>query len=743
MIDSARRRLLLSSALIGGLLVVQGGQAAYAGEIGDAVKSLAGGSIVREKVSLKELGLTQPITLNSSDARREIYLPVPANVKLIDPSLVVDGHYIRADGGRTTYTMALDGNVVAARSPDDAEGEADVSIGVDGAPRPSGFVRLGLAWASVTGRDDLCNEDRSIGNLLQISPNSYFEYGYDPSGVTDIASVWSALPRKVTLLVASDALEGGSYDAAWRLGVALQRAGKDVQVIALPKPGSEIDTTGLKIPPALMNVPAFAALAKGGKVALANEAEVGALLLLGAPQVRADVAVSDPALAARLKTAFDAVGAELAQADPAATAALDALATRKDSLLNAAEAKTVDVRTLAGRPVIAVSPDAAAAATGLFDGLWRKTALVRGMVLNTVGKPNAGSNSVALGSLDQSAGNLDVVARGDWTTTFDLGSSLGEGKVPSSMTINVAAAPGATETSPVASVYLNDYLLGAKRLTADGKAESISVDVPSYALLPRNTVRVQFQRQPAGGNCEVPQAFPAAVLPNSRIWLEAAPAAQNFSGIVARLADDSEVIVPQGWRNSATETLPTLISVADAAGISPSKAVLSLGENNAAIAPKKPFLAFDVPVAGAADTVKVAGQHVSIADKDGKVFYDVAGLDHVAVLQAVTGATEPGISYRTVGEGPRLDKSFQLGQGDVAVVGEAGILAAVNSNGTPAYENGAKGANNAPFTLSKLLEGSFWERHFSWVATAVLGLAFLLLLLLARRARKRRGGDQA
>lgn len=739
MIDSVQRRFLLSSVMISGLVVLQVGGVAHAGEIGDVVKSLAGSSIVRERITLRDLGLTQPVTLNSSAAARDIYLPVPANVPLVDPSLVVDGHYIRADGGRTTYTMALDGNVVAARSPTDAQGKADVSVGVDGAPRPSGFVRLGLAWASATGRDDRCDDDRMIGNVLQVSPDSYFEYGYDPSSVTDIASAWSALPRKVTLLVAGEALDNASYDAAWRLGVALERAGKDVQIVALPKVGSEIETSGLQIPSALANVPAFAALAKGGKVALTNEAEIGALLLLGAPQVRADVAVSDPALAAGLKTAFDAVGAELEQADPAASAALDALSTRKDTLLTPAESKTVDVRTLAGRPVISVSPDAAAAASGLFDGLWRKTALVRGMVLNTVGKPDNGANSVALGSLNQSAGNLEVVARGDWTTTFDLGS-IGQDKVPSSMTINVSAAPGASETSPVASVFINDYLLGAKRLTADGKAERITVDVPAYALLPRNTVRVQFQRQPAGGNCEVPQAFPAAVLPDSRIWLKAAPAAQEFSGMVAKLAGDSEVIVPQAWRNSATQSLPTLIHVADAAGISPSNAVLSVGENNTAITPKKPFLAFDVPVAGAADMVKVSGEHVSIADKKGKIFYDVSGLDHVAVLQAVTGGAEPGISYRTVGEGPHLDKAFQLGAGDVAVVGESGVLASVDSSGASAALNGA--SNNEPFTLSKLLDRAFWDRHLSWIATAGVGLAFLLLLLLAGRARKRRGGDQ-
>lgn len=734
------RRIILSSPLI-----CAAASCANAGEIGDAVKSLAGAATIRERISLKDLGLTQPVVLGSTDARREIYLPVPANVSLAEPSLVINGHYLRADGGRTTYTLALDGNVVAARSPADDAGDANIRIGVDGAPRPSGFVRLGLAWSSVTGRF-LCDDERSIGNVLQISPDSYFDYGYDPSGVKDIAGAWSALPRKVLLLIAADTLENASYDAAWRLGVALERAGKAVEIVALPKPGSEVDVTGLDIPAPLAAVPAFAALAKGGKITLSSDAEVGALLLLNAPQVRAHIAVADPALAAGLKAALDAVAGELAKADPGAAGVLDALSTRNDTLLQPAGPKAVEIHTMAGRPVIAVAPDAAAAASNLFDSLWRRTALASRLVLNTVGKPEIGADSVALGAIDQAAGNLDVVARGDWTTTFDMGAGLFAGKVPSTMDIEVAAAPGATTTSPVASVFINDYLLGAKRLAADGKPERISVAVPSYTLLPRNTVRVQFQRQPASDNCrEVPQAFPAAVLPGSRIWLKSAPAAQDFSGMVSQLSGDSVVMVPQAWQAIATRTLPAVIHVADAAGVSPARADFSASATNASLTPQKPFLAFDVAVAGAVEAVKVAGDRVSIADKKGNIFYDVSGLDRIAVLQAVTDMKQPGISYRTIGQGPQFGAPFRFARGDIAVLGQEGILASTSSSGVPLYlnEDGSQGASNEPFTWSKLLDPDFWAHNLSWLITVIIIAAFLLLLLLAQRARKRAGSDQA
>jgi hypothetical protein len=722
-------------------LILQGGPA-HASAIGDTIKSLANNTMIDERVSLRDLGLTQPVVLGSGDARREIYLPVPANIALSKPNLVVKGHYLRADGGRTTYALSLDGDVVAAQSPTDPQGDANIHIGVDGSPRPSGFVRLGLAWSSSTGRF-LCDDERAIGNVLQISPDSYLDYGYDASEVKDITAAWSALPRKVTLLVAGGSLDTASYDAAWRLGVALSRAGKTVDVITFPNKGSEIDVSGLQVPPALADIPAFAALARGGKITLSNEAEIGALLLLDAPQLRAEVAVADPALARELKAALDAVSAQLSEADPAAEEAFRTLTARKDTLLQSVEAHSVEVRTLAGRPVIAVSPDAAAAAAGLFDGLWRRTAVASHMVLNTVGEPDAAARSVPLFSLDSAAGNLDVVARGDWTTTFDLGTSLPEGKVPSSMSLEVAAAPGATATSPVASVFLNDHLLGAKRLTADGKPENISVDVPSYVLLPRNTVRVQFQRQAASDNCrEVPQAYPTAVLPESRIELTDAPAARNFTGMVARLAGEAVVLVPDEWRTRAAGTLPTLIHVADAAGISPSRAELAFNNTNVTVSPQKPFLALDVPVSGVADTIKVSGDHVSIADRKGKPFYDVSGLDHVAVLQTVTGGKEPGISYQTVGEGPRFEEPLKLPQGDIAVVGGAGVLATLDKNGAPVYLNadGSQRRSEETFGWRSLLEPSFWEQNFSWVITVVLAAALLLLILLARRAKKRRSG---
>ena len=65
------------------------------------------------------------------------------------------------------------------------------------------------------------------------------------------------------LLVDGKALQAPAYDAAWRIGTALQAGGKQVQVVALPTVGDSVDLAGISIPASLQGVPAYAALATG------------------------------------------------------------------------------------------------------------------------------------------------------------------------------------------------------------------------------------------------------------------------------------------------------------------------------------------------------------------------------------------------------------------------------------------------------------------------------------------------
>ena len=64
---------------------------------------------VSRQVSLAGLGFVRPTVLTGSDEQNEIYLPVPKGVPLQDATLQFNAKYLRADGGRTSMTLAIDG----------------------------------------------------------------------------------------------------------------------------------------------------------------------------------------------------------------------------------------------------------------------------------------------------------------------------------------------------------------------------------------------------------------------------------------------------------------------------------------------------------------------------------------------------------------------------------------------------------------------------------------------------------
>ena len=139
------------------------------------------------------------------------------------------------------------------------------------------------------------------------------------------------------------------------------------------------------------------------------------------------------------------------------------------------------------------------------------------------------------------------------------------------------------------------------------------------------------------------------------------------------------------------------------------------------------------------DTVKVIGDHVTISDKKGKVFYDASGFSNIAVLQAMTNANYPGLSYSSVGGHPEIKETFMLSGGDVAVIGENGILASVNSAGTPLYLNadGLQTGNGGYFSWKNLTSPAYWMHNFSWLLMSGILIGFFILMALAQIARKR------
>lgn len=702
--------------------------------LSQAISRLNADTRQQRVVALEDLGIDRSIVLDASDARRELYLPVPADVPLTDATLNFDASYLNAEAGRNTLLLSLDGYPVRALGLNEPQGNANVEVGVDKAARSSGSLRLGVAWSSVVPRV-LCEEQRAIGNVLRIDPRTRLSYSYDARDLHNVGAAWNALPGKPGILVAPGALSSASYDAAWRLGVALERIGKQARILPFPSLQTSVDLSGLRIPAELKQIPAFARLDGQGSHTLSDPAEIGALLVLGQiPAFNADLAIRDPELVKAINESLDALQNQVQQLDAQAA---KALGQWRESRINAAldgnAAENVRLTLLGAHPLLVVNHDAVGKAIGLFGSAWNTLARERQLTLGEeANMPLSEDGRIALSRLGGKPGNLDVLAKTDWSTSFPLGSLAYDGRVPVNAVIDVAAAPGASSTLPVATVFFNDYLIGATQLNADGKKERIEARIPRYALAAQNTLRVSFQRQPVSNEClETPQPFPVSVLPTSHITLDKVAVGDDFSGMAARYAVSTQVLVPQSYLEHPAASLPQVIRVASASGVSPLRATLTVSADaNAAVTPEQSFLAFELPVKDSAESVRVSNDgHLLIHHKDQSLL-DIKSLNHMASLQVIESGSQHGVVYRTLGgQPPVFSQPLLLERGNVSILGNEGALTTFD----------AKDPTGSLMIDSEEPKGLDAWRTPSWLWLIPAGvIVFLLLLLAGRNARRNR-----
>ena len=692
-------------------------------------QQLRADSWINRSVTLAELGFKGPVVLASTDTLREFYLPVPANVAVADAALQLDANYLRADGGRTSMIVSLDNYPVSARPFTLDHGDAGIALGVDGSPRASGFVRLGVNWTSVLPRETLCADSRAPGNILRIEPTTRLSYRYDGATVADLNTAWGALPATTTILVAGGTLAASSYDTAWRLGVALERAGKRSVIVTLPAVGENVNLTGVTVPAALRDMPAFAALAEGGMHRLANAAEVGALMALGqGSKFHADMIVDDEALRTQMHAAFDAAAVQISGTAPAAGTAFSAWRNRIEPATEQSVGREVRLVNAFGRPAILVSAGAGAKAASLFGDFWHAIGVAPAVSLKTVEVPRSDDSVLTLKMLGGMPASFDVLGHAEWTASFDLASVAGDGRLPETLMLDVAAAPGASRAAPVASVFLNDVLLGASHLTADGKRERIVARIPRNALSARNVIKVSFVRQLSSDNCkETPEPYPVAVLDSSHMILKKAEPEDNFIGMLSRFASSATLIVPTGYLADPTLTLPRVIRMASSTGLSTSTTKLDVAEPGKEVKPAGNFLAMDIDFKNDKNLVKVDGTQLVLTDHGNRPLLDMNGLNGVGVLQVGAVGGQAGILYRTVGKGnPSYDKPFRLSRGNVAAIGPNGLLTEIDT------EN-ASGRDVNKDDDSFALRNTLW-----WILPIIGIILFIVLLVFASRMRRRR-----
>ncbi|MDH0850919.1 cellulose biosynthesis cyclic di-GMP-binding regulatory protein BcsB [Delftia tsuruhatensis] len=594
-------------------------QAASASALGDAIRQLGASDGLQRSVTLKELGIVDPVVL-AGTATQDFYLPVPRGLPLGDASIAFDGRYLKGEPGTSTVVISLNGTPAVSQTVPDGEGTLQRNLPVAQPARASDFVRLGVNWRNRNNSQQRCDENHSLANSLTISPQTRLSYRVDPRDVRTIEDVWNTLPVRTTVLVSGRQLEQASFDSAWRIGASLQRNNRRMQVRALPAVGEVIDLRGLEVPAALAGVPAFAAL-RGAEPQhkLASDAELGALIMLGSAQVSGDIVVADKALQQRLTAAFAALQTQLA-ADPDAGQALQQWRARRAPLASEALAsQQLRALPMGRQMVLAVASDAGARVAGLQEAALQRLLVSDNVTVAAAQPPQWDeAKGIRLSSLGGSPDSFDVLSRGEWTMNFPLSAVASQGRMPGEITLYVAAAPGASATRPVATLFWNGMLLSARQLDANGQPERLRARVPGYALGINNTLRVSVQRQPYSADCnEIPQPYPASVLPAiSYVTPGKAEPNGSFIGLLPLLGARSQLLVPASYLSAAPAALERMANLAAASGLSASQAELVVAQADAPAKPSMPFVAMEVPVDGAKPLVTVTdGQQLRIRGK--------------------------------------------------------------------------------------------------------------------------------
>jgi len=584
-------------------------------------------------------------------------------------------------------------------------------------------VRLNIDWRTAVARENTCADARTPGNILRIEPTSKFVFRYNGAAVRDLATAWSALPPTPTILIASSKLTQEAYDSAWRVGVALERAGKRPQIRVMPGAGDTVNLQGLVVPPGLKSVPAFGGLSDSPAHKIKDPAEAGALMALGTGSpLQADIVIAE-------RTGAPNAGMDALQGQLQGDANFQQWRARAmDAFGKPIGAKEIRLANVMGRPTIVVASDAGAQAAGLFTQIWQQAAAGSSLTVAAADPPQTDSTAVSLKYLGAKPASFDVLAHADWNATFDIGSVAADGKGPGTLVIDVAAAPSAARTPPVVSVFMNDVLLGAKEMEANGKRERIVAPVPRYSLATRNVIRVSFVRQLASDRCrETPEPYPVSVLASSHMLLDNIEPSGDFTGLMSKFASGGTLYVPASHLNDAKTTLPRVIRLAASTGLSPVKAKFVPVADGSQPKVDGPYLAIDVMPQGVADSsVKPEKDRLFLAGTKDRPLLDVRGLNRVGMLEVHGKGNDVGAIYRTLGDQPPLmDKPIQLSDGNVAIMGNTGLRTEVNT-----HDPSGQG-------MMKEARPGLFERGYWWLLPIVIVVLFVGLLVFASRMRRR------
>lgn len=716
--------------LVFGVLAQGSASAQGIGAAAGAFQQLGAAAWIDRVHSLRSMGIAVPPAATMQDGYQEFYFPVPAGVPLDAAVINLKAQYLVAGNEGAVLQLLIDGKPVEARTITDKKGVLDISVPFPAITTASGFVRLGINWLPIAPPNwQLCQPPPASATTLTVNPETGLSYRYKSVAPLSLRSAWGAMASSPVLLVSGTAVGREEFNTGWRTATVLERAGKRVRVQAFPGPGEAVDTSSLSVPGGLQHIAAFAALSQRQPAhVLRDQAEIGALIVLGSPRVAGDVVIVSDALKKNFNEALDALGATLT--GDAATAFQSWRATQ--SLLATGPAPAdVSVARLGMGPVIAIDSKSGPAAATVLGDTWRALLLSDKVNVSMLAEPASGKNRIGLARLGGSFASFDVVNQGQWSNTFALDSVARDGLMPTKLVLDIAAAPDASGAKPIVSVSWNNVLLTADALRADGEKQRMTARIPGYALGLSNTLRVTVQRLPTAVGCATPpKGYPVNLLPTSYLETGEPEPDGTFTGLLPLLADSAELIVPEAWLEQGANRILHVSRLALASGLSAARTKLVLASAGKPVIPTSTFVALDSAVQSTKPLVQIgAGGQLKIGNKKA-AWVDVAGLDNLIAIEVVASGGHNGLLRHSLGtEQPASLAPYVLERGNIAIVGPQGTVAMMDS------------AKPQSSSVRDETESAFyeWRHYISWGVPLVsaLLLLFVVVLALAYRAGRR------
>lgn len=371
-------------------------------------------------------------------------------------------------------------------------------------------------------------------------------------------------------------------------------------------------------------------------------------------------------------------------------------------------------------------------------GLWQLASTWAGVanattnITRAIDTRVADENTVSLSTLGADLREKMIVSSGQYLIPFQS-SDLPAGKTVAEVDLVLAAALDPFGSGASATVYLNDSLLGARSLER-GVPERVKFTVPDGLVSRDNVLRVSFQRQPSEGQCRVkPQGFAAQLLPGSTLNLEFEPAAsEHFFQLRQEFSQGAQVFVDPALGLTQSALMPWLGSVAGT--MIPDRAPIIARNAMRDINTDVPFVIVSASNPGDGDPLITEDKgRIEIRDRNGDVMFDGEALERFGIVQMVTRNGVEGIWLRP-GTGPAPDPSLQspfiLDRGDLALIGQEGVVVATSTSGSSLIDV----AYPDQTSLAQIL-----DKYRPWIVGGVwLALTLFVLAIFQRVYRRRR-----